>query len=559
MLLNAPKTGGASREVLFRLGIVADPGAPATFKRFGDSIIGEQGRISAAARQHAARMSADWKSAANEQATHLDRVAKAAEASASRVAEAYKRAGRDATTAMRSIPAAPAPAPIPTATGGSRAAAASRLGAASSGLGRIGGEDLSRLGSGLVNVGAGIAMTGLLDEKDSEKLVSGLLNIFQLSMFGKGLFDTAAFGMKVAGGIGGGAAAGAAGGAAGGGAGSAAAAALSGPAIPLIAAAAAAAVLYVGFRQGQDISSGKSVHGKPDDPFQRGSMFTRFNPLADVLGYPFDRSGDTRSIVDIYGDANAAADRGDSQLRAAGREKALNRARESSGEQLRAGELELARRITETRVEQLRIAKEERETSFRASTARLDASEKELGNARRLLETRKEEATAARGKFGSDLERFADLDPLDQARLARIKGKVDRGGTLTRDESGLAGQFNEFRNAASRSNELRGLAAGGAGIFTSGARSVAESQRLVGEAANQAAQLDLNVKKELVLNVRLQKPGASEQQAQREIDLLAKNIKALVDQENANTLSIDELRKNVMMLRAQQQNLARAK
>ena len=210
-------------------------------------------------------------------------------------------------------------------------------------------------------------------------------------------------------------------------------------------------------------------------------------------------------------------------------------------------------------MEQLRIAKEERETSFRASTARLDASEKELGNARRLLETRKEEAAEARGKFGSDLERFADMDPLEQARLARIAGKVRGGGMLNREESRLAGSFNEFRDVSRRSNELRGLAAGGAGIFTSGARSVADAQRLVGEAANRAAQLDLNVKKELTLNVKLQKPGASEQQAQREIDLLAKEIKKLVDQENGNTLSIDELRKNVMMLRAQQQNLARGK
>lgn len=519
MLMNAPKVGGASREVLFRLGVLADPAAAAQFKRFGDQIIGEQGRISAAAKQHAARMSADWKSAGSEQVAQLDRVAKAAEASATRVGEAFRRAGREATTAVTSIPSA---------TMGSRAAAAGRVGGASAGVARAGGG--GNIGEGINSLATGVAqsirfagMSGLVGEQDSQKILETLIKI---ELLVAGIHGATALGKGV---------------------GSLSGAAGLAPMLPMITAAAAAVLgTAAAVAAGIEFAGAVSQNGVGGGSAPGGYL--------DWMGSKYAKAGawiQTKTRGDL-GSMPVAGENFEVGLarseRDVGRQQAgIARAREQQGMRQQDQQVvaDFQARTRDTLKEQLDLQRKARMESLEGAKERLGLVKEELSEAKSILRTRREEAEEAKKRFQGDLEKFADLDPLERSRLARIKGKVTRGQDLSADESRLAGGFSEFEDAARRSNINRGLAAGGGAIFTSGARSAADAARMATEAAAAVSRAEVTVKRQENIVVSFQQDTQQEQQLSKAIKYIEGELRKRLD---AQQTSIDEVKAAMLRL-----------
>lgn len=538
MLMNAPKVGGASREVLFRLGIVADPAAPASFKRFGDQILVEHKRLLDDSKKTAAAISTAWKSSFEDAAKQVDSTVKrttaSAEQSINRLTQAWltarQRMGDDARMpaahprmdAMGSI-AGRLSGGVAERVGGAVTTRATRMG------GGIGGEDFSRIGQGAVNIGSAIAMSGLIGEEDSQKMLDALIKISVATQGIKGGIDIISSGVKMLGGTGG------------------LSALLAGPAIPLIAAAAGAAVLIVAANEnandpGNSRPSPGGVAGTLPSAGERPSFWMNLqrNPFSDFTSRFTDP--DSRTTSDVLDSTNRSFRRVGSQQKAADFERGANQFNRESESRADGLRLQIIAKEKTALEERLQIARDLRKEALATAEIRLGASEKELSNAQRLLDVRQQEARDAKDKFGSDLERFADLDPLERSRLARIKGKVDRGGTLTADESRLAGGFNEFRDAASRSNQARGLAAGGGAIFTSGARNMADAARMATEAQAAVSRAELTVKREQELVIRLERVPDNERQWQTEITRAAKQAMEI---SKKNEMSIDDLRKEL--------------
>lgn len=108
-------------------------------------------------------------------------------------------------------------------------------------------------------------------------------------------------------------------------------------------------------------------------------------------------------------------------------------------------------------------------------------------------------AKGAAGRYRSDLSKFGAMSPLEQMRAKAAFAAV-QSGNANREQEQLAGGFNEFSDLIESRNAQRGLAASG-GAFTTGRdeakRAADEFQKRAAEVAK--AQLDVVVKHELLI------------------------------------------------------------
>lgn len=122
-------------------------------------------------------------------------------------------------------------------------------------------------------------------------------------------------------------------------------------------------------------------------------------------------------------------------------------------------------------------------------------------------------AKGAAGRYRSDLSKLGGMSPLEQMRAKAAFAAV-RAGSANREQEQLAGGFNEFADLIEARNAQRGLAAGGS-EFTTGRdeakRASDEFQKRAAEVAR--AQLDVVVKHELqIKDVESDSDRAAQQQ-----------------------------------------------
>lgn len=574
--------GGTTRNVEFRLTVAPDPKAVRVMRMFGEDIRREQAIIANAAIRSAKEALTEWEKTGRGQVKVFENVQNVGTAAATQIGQAWRATGTTIANALQQAQQLASVTPTGGA-GGAPGAAAGGGGRSGSVIGRAGG--LEQILAGGTQLARSFALSGLVGEKDSQKVLDTLLKtegfiagIHGVLVLGKGI-DRASGGLlsdTLAGASGdllskgsvalGGRLAGTAGTAT---AGTAAAIAI--PSAAVIAAITAAVVLAIGARQGQDIRSGKPTTIGPDDPFQRGSVFTRFNPLADVLGVPLDRSGDSRDSGSIWRDAGASADRGESQQRAAQQTLSINQQLAQIDEQIHSQQLAYFARVKGSYEERLKFAQQEREESLKTAQQRLKLSQDELSNAKEQLTLRQQEASELAGRFKSAQERFADLDPDERDRLARLTRLGQRAEGL--DAAGRSAEAQGLRaritaedrrllqgvglvsteNLASLSAVEQAERYGFSSLFGGDKSKADRAQALADAAKGEVGKAELTVRRINDLIIKLEKPSTEEQKWQGEI---TKAVNELVALERKNELSIKELQTQLRQSQEYRKNVA---
>lgn len=368
---------------------------------------------------------------------------------------------------------------------------------------------------GGIELGRGIAYSGLMGEKNTDTLLRGLIGVEAASSIGRAGIDIA----KGAGMMG-------------------LAGSASTVAAALAAVAASAAAVVITFETIRDVGQyGLGGGAAPGSASERVGGF-----LNSSLRFLYDRSDtehlqraqqrlDPRSARGIavsqllqYRQLESERERlglpsgsTESEIRAAKRDEyrgllhsrgallreskdqrgalrsSLDQFNSVRGEGIEVREA-AARNVLDAERRILEEQRKQHQETAAAARERLDAASTELSTAREIANERRRLADAARSDYASDILKFATLDPASRAAVRRIDAKRDRGETLTEREIEIASGFNEFRDTVASSAEKRADAAGARHIFTSTRAEADRLSREATEAAKVVARSELTVK-----------------------------------------------------------------
>lgn len=134
--------------------------------------------------------------------------------------------------------------------------------------------------------------------------------------------------------------------------------------------------------------------------------------------------------------------------------------REAAAKTVKAAEEE----IYHVQQNQKDIAAKTAQEQSRFAQIRVIDSQRDLGFAKESMALKFREASLATDRYGSDLAKFGAMDPLQQMR---IRGDADamKGGRANQEQLSRLSQFSQFQPGVEKEYQKRGLAAGGGALF----------------------------------------------------------------------------------------------
>ncbi len=195
--------------------------------------------------------------------------------------------------------------------------------------------------------------------------------------------------------------------------------------------------------------------------------------------------------------------------------------------------VEITQELKRLEQEKLSITERAQQVAVDGARKQLDAARETAAQAKQIADEAQRAADTDRDKYRSDLERFGQADPIEQDKLRRIKEKLDRGESLSAEESRTARGYNEFGDQAAAADRQRALAAGGGDLFAGGETRVADAQAqaAASSAAAQGAQGNVaKIESEIRILMEANTQDLARQIAEQLEPLQEQLVQAIVDQ-----------------------------